>query len=214
MARIFIFCEGQTEETFVREILTGHFARLQIWVYPILLRTGPGGKGGVVSYQSVRKQLVRKCRQDPSAWVTTFIDFYGLPSDFPFSDVTGAPLERVLAAEENLQLDVSEPNFIANITANEFEGLLFSKPAAFGLYFSGSEAVKKLQDIRDTFPSPEHINDGKTTAPSKRIQQILKKYDKVLYGSLIALEIGLDAIRKECRRFDSWISKLENLKAF
>jgi hypothetical protein len=39
MTRVYIFCEGQTEETFIRTILIDHFNRLNIWLYPIILRT-------------------------------------------------------------------------------------------------------------------------------------------------------------------------------
>jgi len=46
MIRVYIFCEGQTEDTFVREVLVPHFSRLDIFVNPIVLRTGPQGKGG------------------------------------------------------------------------------------------------------------------------------------------------------------------------
>lgn len=50
MTRIFIFCEGQTEDVFVREVLRPHFQRKDILLTPIIIRTGPQGKGGVSSY--------------------------------------------------------------------------------------------------------------------------------------------------------------------
>ncbi len=59
--------------------------------------------------------------------------------------------------------------------------------------------------------TPEQINDGRTTSPSKRILSICDSYDKVAHGSLIALDIGLDTIRKQCRLFDAWVNKLEAL---
>lgn len=55
------------------------------------------------------------------------------------------------------------------------------------------------------------INDGYTTAPSKRIVSIFSQYDKVLHGSLVALDIGLDTIRRECPMFNSWIERIESL---
>lgn len=82
MIRVHIFCEGQTEETFVRELLTSHFARLDIWINPIILRTSKIGKGGVSTYGKLKNQIEKKCKEDPHAWVTTLIDFYRFPSDF------------------------------------------------------------------------------------------------------------------------------------
>jgi len=34
-------------------------------------------------------------------------------------------------------------------------------------------------------------------------------YDKVVYGSLLAEEIGLSTIRSRCPLFNSWIERIE-----
>ncbi|MDB9308677.1 DUF4276 family protein [Aphanizomenon sp. CS-733/32] len=68
-----------------------------------------------------------------------------------------------------------------------------------------------LQSERDLFPSPEHINDGPITAPSKRIKKCCPFYDKPLHGSLIAMDIGLDVIRQHCQHFDKWLTRLEKI---
>ncbi|TVS10061.1 MAG: DUF4276 family protein, partial [Planctomycetaceae bacterium] len=36
-------------------------------------------------------------------------------------------------------------------------------------------------------------------------------YEKPLYGTLAAIEIGLDAIRQQCPLFDGWVARLESL---
>ncbi|MEO1765387.1 MAG: DUF4276 family protein, partial [Cyanobacteria bacterium J06629_18] len=59
--------------------------------------------------------------------------------------------------------------------------------------------------------SPEHINDSPVTAPSKRILACCSGYEKPLHGSLIAIDIGLDTIRKQCRHFNQWLTRLENI---
>jgi hypothetical protein len=38
-------------------------------------------------------------------------------------------------------------------------------------------------------------------------------YEKVVYGSLAALEIGLETIRTECRLFAEWLAIMETLGA-
>lgn len=213
MTRIHVFCEGQTEDVFVREVLSPHFKRLGIWLNPIVIRTGPQGRGGAVAYGKIKWQVERKCKEDPSSWVTTLLDFYGLPKDFPSLSPAGSSFDRAIAAEQAFQNDIGQTNFIANLVIHEFEGLLFSDPEAFGNWFDQPEVVNRLTTVRAHFPSPEHINDGAQTAPSKRILAICSNYDKPLHGSLIALGIGLDVIRRECPLFDSWVRRLEGLQA-
>jgi hypothetical protein len=72
-----------------------------------------------------------------------------------------------------------------------------------------------LQNTINSNPNPETINDNVNTAPSKRLEKILKPYNqktKPLLGPLIANDIGLTKIRSKCHRFDKWINKLENIK--
>jgi hypothetical protein len=70
--------------------------------------------------------------------------------------------------------------------------------------------LEKLHKIRSQYPTPEHINDGANTAPSKRLGTLYPYYDKVLHGSLISEAIGLKKLRQECPHFDQWVSCLEN----
>jgi len=211
MTRVHVFCEGQTEDVFVREVLGPYFRRMNIWLNPIIIRTGPQGKGGVTSYGKVKWQVENKCKEDNAAWVTTLLDFYGLPTDFPGMSSTGDSVTRAKAVENAFQANIDLHNFISNIVVHEFEGLLFSAPTAFGDWFDRAGVVEELLDIRNGFASPEHINDGRETAPSKRILDVCDTYDKVAHGSLIAMDIGLDTIRRECSMFDAWIKRLEGL---
>ncbi len=70
----------------------------------------------------------------------------------------------------------------------------------------------QLQKVRDEFATPEEINDSPNTAPSKRIKKLYPAYEKPLYGSLAALEIGLDTIRRECHGFNAWLKSIEDLQ--
>ena len=211
MTRIHIFCEGQTEDVFVREVLHAHFQPMGIWLNPIIVRTGPQGKGGVVSYGKIKWQVEKKCKEDQNAWVTTLLDFYGLPKDFPAMNTLGSSVDRAKMVESAFQDDIGKRNFVANLVVHEFEGLLFSAPEAFGDWFDDVKTVSALKQIRNQYETPEDINDGKITAPSKRILKICEKYDKTMHGSLIAQDIGLPTIRQECPMFDQWIKRLEAL---
>ena len=39
MKNVYIYCEGQTEETFINEILAPYFANINIYVTPIVCAT-------------------------------------------------------------------------------------------------------------------------------------------------------------------------------
>lgn len=101
--------------------------------------------------------------------------------------------------------------FIPHIQFYEFEGLLFSSPKKLANESGHTELQQDFQQIRDQFDSPEHINNDPNSAPSKRIQVLIREYDKVIYGSLIALDIGLEEMRSECALFDSWVGRLLEL---
>jgi hypothetical protein len=72
-----------------------------------------------------------------------------------------------------------------------------------------------LKRIAESFASPELINDGNQTAPSKRIIAEIPQYEgaKTTVGPQLAELIGLKEIRRKCPHFDAWISRLERLGA-
>ena len=55
------------------------------------------------------------------------------------------------------------------------------------------------------------IDDSPRTAPSKRVEHLVRGYEKPLFGPLAALEIGLPTIRRECPHFGNWLERLEQL---
>ncbi|WP_458735657.1 DUF4276 family protein [Zobellella taiwanensis] len=209
MIRVNVFVEGQTEETFVRELLVPYFSNVEIYLTPILAQTSPGHKGGIVSYGKVKHQLGRLCRQDSKAVVTTLIDYYGLPADFPGQTNPEQDAEkRAVAMEQALADDIQQPNFIPNLVLHEFEALLFCEPAKFADWLDDEAPIAQLQAIKAQFASPELINNSPQTAPSKRILALVPEYRKTLHGPFIAADIGLDAIRAQCPHFNRWIERL------
>ncbi len=71
---------------------------------------------------------------------------------------------------------------------------------------------EEFLDIILRFPNPELINDNPKTAPSKRIESILKpsKYSKPFHGIDIAEIIGIEKMIEKCPHFREWINKLKN----
>lgn len=93
---------------------------------------------------------------------------------------------------------------------HEFEALLFSHPKSFTL-IANDDIVDKLQEIRDAYETPEHINNSVETAPSKRIEALIPNYAKVKNGALLSEDIGIDTMLAECPHFREWIKTLVNL---
>lgn len=216
MTRVYLLVEGQTEEAFVRELLEPHYARLGLYLTPIIVRTSPGHKGGVVSYAKIKPQLQRLCRQDDGAHVSTLFDLYALPQDFPGkADATypanGSGHQKAAFLEAYLAKDIDQANFIPNLMVYEFEALLFVQPDKFSEWTDNYKTVIELGDQAQKYATPEDINDSPETAPSKRIQVAMPGYQKTFHGPLIACEIGLDAMRAACPHFHGWLQKLEAL---
>jgi len=107
---------------------------------------------------------------------------------------------------------MNEPRFIPYIQLHEFEALLFAEPSQFAVAYPNKEKeIQKLVAVRAKFISPEDINEGENTAPSKQILAIFPDYKKVSTGSRIALKIGFAKIRTENPHFNEWLNKLEQL---
>ncbi len=75
--------EGQTEETFTRDILATSLANRGILVEPRLIRTSESGSGGALTHDRVLRVLRNTLRERPDTYVTTMFDLYGLKPDFP-----------------------------------------------------------------------------------------------------------------------------------
>jgi|SRR5579859_5547316 len=220
MIRVHVLCEGATEEAFVKALMAPHFENLGTYLYPSLLGK-PGHKGGNVGFERLLTDTRNRLLGDSSAYCTTFFDFYALPTDFPGkaaalkqTTVSGKALAVCTNLVSALQGKFGEKpiqRFVPFVQMYEFEALLFSDAKGFAKGIDRPTLAKDFQRIRDSFSSPEAINDSAVTAPSKRIQSLVSTYQKPLHGPLAALAIGLPTIRRECALFDSWLKKLETL---
>lgn len=88
MRRALVLVEGQTEEAFVGSVLYPHFLVLGLALRPVVIstkRVKAGGKfkGGITSSQQVCREVRFLLNDSGAAAVTTMLDLYGLPDDFP-----------------------------------------------------------------------------------------------------------------------------------
>lgn len=213
MKRLFIVVEGQTEEAFVNELLVPYFIQNGIYdVRPVLIQTSKGHKGGFVNYDHLKNDLLRLLKsQGSDVVVSTFVDYFRCP-ELPYQkkiDSLSSDREKVEAMEEAIASDINDWRFIPYIQLHEFEALLFSSVAGFGVYFN-DKVLNEIQNIVNSFENPEDINSSPETAPSKRLIRIIQDYDKVMYGNLVALENGLPCMLNKCQRFRVWVNTLIN----
>jgi hypothetical protein len=168
----------------------------------------------------MKNDVLRFLAQEKSADVffTTMIDLYALASDFPgMADAEKQrhlPVQRVEFLEQAFATEIGDPRFVPYIQLHEYEAYLFSDPTCFGYFYDHHERqIAALQAIADDYDSPELINDGQHTAPSKRIARELPDYldAKPAIGSQVAELIGLEVIRSKCPHFAAWLSQLEKL---
>ena len=63
------------------------------------------------------------------------------------------------------------------------------------------------------FECPEDINEGRNTAPSKRLIHHIPRYEKlkVRVSAPAADAIGLPILREKCPHFGQWLTRLEKL---
>lgn len=234
--RLNFIVEGTTEEIFVRDVLKDPFAEKNIFVSARRVETcrkqlrnvdyyKPGKqvkiyRGGVPNFEKVRRDINRWLTEDNSAYLTTMFDLYALPNDFPRFDEAmrkSNSYEKVRVIEEGFEETINNSHFIPYIQLHEFEGLLFSNVEAIDEVlkpYQDRSQLGKLKDIRGQFATPEDINDGAQTAPSKRLLNLYGSYNKDVFGSRIAKRIGIDNMRNECKHFNDWVVTLIELALY
>lgn len=200
--RLAIVVEGETEEEFVNTVLVPHLRTFDVEATPHLL-------GGNITVERLASELtILYWSYDR---VTSLVDFYGFRNRGTGSreDLEARIHEQV---DRRINPSWDQSRVFPYIQQYEFESLLFSDVTVFGeLLDRPPDFVKKLQNIRSVFPTPEEINDGAKTHPSKRIQDLAPSYQKRVDGPLLAAAIGLPTIRAQCPRFGRWIARLESL---
>lgn len=210
---LYLIVEGcQTEVQLCENIFKPYFNKKDIIFDYLVVKTSQRGcekafRGGSISIDILKINL--DLVNNPSYLVSTFVDYYGFinPEKKKIDELT-----------EDLRRAINNENFIPYIQQYEAETFLFCKPEIttkyLGIYSNSSERKQQLDKLNKTLQEkdfkPERINDGKNSAPSKRIAEIFKQYDKSsLDFSNIINEIGIEEVRKQCPRFNSWLNEIE-----
>jgi len=217
---VFVFVEGRTEEAFVRHLLGPHLGARSVYLVPRRpgRSTRLGRRGyGTPPYSALRRDLLHQLRGDTrrSIRVTTMLDLYALPSDYPGRAEAAGSTDSHLRAtriEAAMRDDVGDERLMPYLQVHEFEALLLAQPESIAVAYPDREAqaLQLAADVRG-FANPELIDDGPQTHPSARIVARIPEYEKVAGGEDIALAVGLDRMRERCPHFAEWLAALEAL---
>lgn len=225
MSKVVAIVEGQTEQTFVRDVLAPYLGRKSIFIRAIL--GGKTGKrGGVQAWEAARSDIVRVLKSGSTC--TMMFDYYGMPESWPGRiqsnrmawDQRAAYVESKLIKDirDVMGADFKQALFIPYVQLHEFEALAFADVQILARVTAplGNMPERYLldqfQNVLDQAGHPEAINDSYETCPSRRITSQVKAYKKRLHGPIITKRIGLNTLRNQCTHFASWLNKLENIR--
>jgi hypothetical protein len=162
--------------------------------------------------------LLRQHRGDDVRF-TTMLDLYKLYRDFPGTEeadkLRHVPYQRVRTLEAAFAADVGDRRLFPHIQLHEFETILFCEPEAFAFYYENRhKEIAALKEIAGGV-TPELINDGEQSAPSKRIARFFPDYPdaKPDAPAVISEAISLNVVRQQCAHFNKWLKGMESLGA-
>ena len=143
MLRLLVHVEGQTEETFVNEILAPHLYKFGYSSINARLMGNArqrSRRGGIRNWPTVLRDIVRHLREDEGCFATIMVAYYGLPMTgngaWPGrAESSSSPFAmKAQIVEDHISKDVQskiEKDFYKNcfptyLMMHEFEALLFS----------------------------------------------------------------------------------------
>jgi hypothetical protein len=223
---IYIVVEGQTEQTFVREILAPYMGQSGIYLHPSLIGKA-GHKGGAIRFDRAKVDIINFLKQRSDTYVSTMFDYFRIHKEWPgLKDirekgnkkfltveqkakiVEDATMEEICNASSNYSL---AERFIPYIQMHEFEALLFSDAEI--LAKKAGVDLPTIQAILNGYNNPEEINDDPAKAPSKQLEKLIYNYRKIALSTEISNAVGIRSIRAKCPHFSNWLTKLEMLRS-
>ena len=215
MRRLVFIVEGRSEERFINKLLIPYLSAkdglqgIPMHAQQLVTNRKKLIRGGNVSFGKFAKD-VRNVASSGDVLVTTMIDFFRLPTDFPGYTTDSLKVDLTeQAIRDALSTDVAPAIFLPYIQRHEFETLLFSNMDGFSAIDMDEKAMAQLQSIELEYANPEDINGGAETAPSKRLGHIFN-YEKAADSFTMLSAIPIDTIRAKCPRFDRWVLQLED----
>lgn len=223
MIHLVVVVEGHSEEAFVKQILQPHLADFGVHCFASRVEfsrhRGQVHRGGLVDWDradaDVRRWLKARAKGD---WrFTTMFDLYGLPQDSPGrTDARRQidPYRKAHLLETAIGESIGDCRFLPYIQLHEFESLVLADARRLAEFYPlCREQAEDLAAMVSEHPTPEHINEGPETAPSKQIIKRIPDYrgGKKAVAPFVLERIGLANLRQACPHFGKWLTCLESL---
>lgn len=218
-----VYCEGNrrghTEALFVRDVLNPYLESQG------KTRAIPVPSRGLEPFSRVLAD-VRDILRIPHTRVTTLIDYYGTPADYPgLPHRSPPPGNRAAVYDEIHRLEtalanaVDNPRFIPHYALHEFEALAFASPEAIAEQrkrLGGSSILADAQRmLAEAKGNPEWVNDNVATSPSHRLGSLWPvgangktTYQKTVDSIGIVRRIPFNDLLARCQHFQRWVAKL------
>jgi hypothetical protein len=217
MRKLHILVEGQTEEVVVNNVVGPYLSDNNVYVTCSILKTtrpagGPAHKGGVSSWAKILKDVRLLLGDTSITLLTTLIDYYALPADVPGMDSRpqGSPYDRVEHVERAMKKAIGDERFLPHLVLHEMEAWVLADCRRLGEVMGDPSGAERLSLVVQDESSPELVDEGTETAPSKRILAVYPRYLKKSDGPLVIADAGLDVIRQCCPHADLWLRDIEN----
>ncbi|MBL8971748.1 MAG: DUF4276 family protein [Myxococcales bacterium] len=222
---LFLVVEGFSEEGFFAPFLAPYLGARGIDLHVPVIGKG-AGKGGMKfrSFAAVCEELSRFLADRRRPFVSTFLDYYGLPSgqrlgwDFvPGTKSTRGVdgIEAALADGVRQAAGAAAERFIPYIQMHELEALFYAAPATLAEVLGAQQHAATFERIVHACQGCETIDDSPLTAPSKRLQQHCPQYIKgrssAAHAPRLGARLDLELVRAACPRFAAWLARLEAL---
>ena len=211
MPRLIFIVEGDSEQRFINEHLVSYLALkypgVPMHAQKITTNRKKNVKGGNVNYELLKNEIKRTFAQG-GVMITTFLDFFRLPTDYPGYTQDVKQIDQIVDAIRTVCISIIPPtSFLPYIQKHEFETLMFANAAGFSSVVDTAE-LNEILNVLKQFSTPEDINGSPETAPSKRLLSIFK-YKKVADSALVLKDVDIDILRRRCPRFNEWVARLE-----
>lgn len=213
MKRVIFIVEGDTEISFIQKCIMPYLYQKGFTnpmnAQKIITNRKKNKKGGNVAFEYLKNDIERVAATR-NVLITTFLDFFRLPTDFPGYTTDSLKIEQIEeAVRENISSIIDRAKFLPYIQRHEIEALMYTNMDGFNYVVDKEESLNKLKEIINQYANPEDINSGSETAPSKRLMKIFP-YQKTTDGEIILEALPINDIRSKCPRFNEWLENLEN----
>ena len=211
LKRILVLVEGQTEERFIKDVLSPYLLSFNLAIIPTIVETKkligvPSRKGGG-DFSKFTADVLTLLGDTHASAVTTLYDFYGFPKIPNVIETIYRDIQQLEAAIANV---INNQRFKPYLQRHEFEAFMFIEPELTAKSALQRNKVGAIEGHRKAFDGVEDINLDPKRAPSKRLESEIGKYNKPRLGAAITNELGIERLIKECPKFSLWVQWLKS----